>query len=100
MVGKVLQPAMHGPPGDGGGNHDGYEYQPDEIAGQQANDVCNGSAKDLADADLFNPLPGGEGGKAQEAQTGDEDGDDREDQDEAGSAAVGFIEVVEGFVEK
>src|SRR5580704_1005611 len=100
MVGKVLQPAVHGPPGDGSGQKNGYQHQPDEVAGEQGEDIGHRGAKDFADADLFEALPGGEGGKAQEAETGDKNGDDREDQDEAGSAAIRFIEVVKGFVEK
>src|SRR5580658_8881915 len=100
MVGKVLQPAVHGPPGDGGGEKDRYEHQPDEVAGQQGENIGHRGAKDFADADLFDALPGGEGGETQEAETGDQDGDDREEEDEGGCAAISPIEVVEGFVEK
>src|SRR5579872_4076015 len=100
MVGEVFEPFVHGPGGDRGGDEDRDEYQADEVAGEEGDDVGDGGAEDLADADLFYALLGGEGGKGEEAETGDEDGDGREDEDEGGDLLIGLVEVVELVVEE
>src|SRR5258708_23062848 len=73
-IGEVLQPPVHGPPGEGGGDDDGNEDQPDKIFRQQGSNTADGAAQDLADTDFFYSLLGGESRQPEEAQAGDEDG--------------------------
>src|SRR5580698_7894407 len=91
---------MHGPPGDGGGDEHGEEHQPDKIPRKEGDDIGDGGAQDLADADLLYPLLRREGGEADEAETGNEDGDDGEKEDKSGDLLVGFVKVVELIVQE
>src|SRR5690606_1811519 len=59
-VGKILQPSVHAPPGDGRGDDKGYEDEPEVFGGKHAGNSRNGSANDFTDTDLFFALIGSE----------------------------------------
>src|SRR5882757_10408030 len=100
MIGEVFEPFVHSIGCDGGGDEDREPYQADEVAGEEGDDIGDGGAEDLADADLFYALLRGEGGEGEEAEAGDEDGDGGEDEDEGGDLFIGLVETVELIVEE
>src|SRR6185437_16867693 len=99
-IGVVLQPAVHDPPGDGNGDDQRNEDQVEEFFRKQHDQVLDGSAEDLADADLLRTLENVIGGQAQQAETGDADGEQRENPEGFAKAGVGLVLLVERFVEE
>src|SRR5882757_3298527 len=100
MIGEVFEPFVHSIGCDGGGDEDREPYQADEVAGEEGDDIGNGGAEDLADADLFYALLRGKGGEGQEAEAGDEDGNGGEEGNEGGDLLVGLVQAVELVVEE
>jgi len=59
-----------------------------------------GGAEDLADADLAGALQDVISGEAEESEAGDDDGEGGEEAEGGAEAGVGFVLLVEGFVEE
>src|SRR6185312_10247325 len=70
----VIQPLAAAPPGNRKSDDDREGDQLHEIARQQDNDLRDGRADDLADADLFGALVRDIDDKTQKAEAADEDG--------------------------
>lgn len=100
MIGEVLEPSGHEPPGDGSGEQEREGDEADELTGDERHDARRTGAECFADSDLFATDFHGVGDEAQEAETGDEDGDDREAVEEGGGALIGSVKAIEMFVEK
>lgn len=77
-IGEVVQPGVHGEPGDGGCNKKGDEDQPDKIHRQEVDDTGDAGPENFSNAYLFCALDSAVSGKTQQTQTGDEDGQNGE----------------------
>ena len=64
-IGEVLQPGVHGEPGDGRGDDQGDGDETQELLGEKADDGGYGGSEYLPDADLFGALDGAVGGEAE-----------------------------------
>lgn len=77
-IGEVVQPGVHGKPGDGGCDKEGDKDQPDKIYRQQIDYTGDTGPENFSNAYLLCALDSAVSGKTQEAQTGDEDGQNGE----------------------
>ena len=98
--GVVVQPFLQHVPGDRDGNHKGDQYWPDEVFGEEDEDIGQVGPYDLADTYFFGSLVDDEGGEAEQTQAGDEDGEAGEDAEGLTELLVGFVLFGEMFVEK
>src|SRR5579872_6027438 len=103
-IGEALQPGMHGIPGDGGGDEQRDEDQPEELFRQESYDSRYRCAEHLADADLAGALDGAVGRKAEQSETADEDSEQSEIQEHAlepvlAGVELGKIQIHEGIFE-
>jgi hypothetical protein len=99
-VGEFLQPAVHGPPGQGDGGHEGDGDEQEEVAGQDEQQVPGRGAEDFADAYLFGALGDVVGGETEQAQAGDDDGEGGKEAEDGAKAFVLGILLVEIFIQE
>src|SRR5258708_29458248 len=71
-VGKLLQPFIHSPPGNGKRYYGGQQDQQQELPGKHGGDVACCSAQDLANADFFGTSFGGISDQAKQAEASNE----------------------------
>src|SRR5258708_6779862 len=100
FVREVLEPFACAPPGDGKCDEDREADELEEVAGEQEDELGDGSADDLANANLFCALVGDIDDQAEETEAADEDGKAGGPAEEAGDVLFRGIEFRDGVIDE
>jgi hypothetical protein len=97
---KVLQPFIHDPPREWGGDDEGDAHQFQKIRRKQAGDPLDACSQDLSDPDLLCSLFSDKGRQSKHPQTGDQDCQYREDDRNLSNLLFGPVHLVKGVIEE